>query len=109
MNAHVLHGAWVIVGGGRLLDAHHGRLLGEDSSGLSGRVGRWIVTAPVRCMWREYVCERERERKVCVCVCVCVGVLACEVVRSKLLKSNTKTQRRHYSDVTDDIRAKNHK
>ncbi len=52
VHAHVLHGARVIVGSGRLLYAHHGRLLGQNGSALSGRVGRWIVTAPVKqCAW----------------------------------------------------------
>ena len=48
VHAHVLHGSRVIVGSGRLLYTHHGRLLRQNGSTLSSRVGGWIVTAPVK-------------------------------------------------------------
>ena len=48
VHAHVLHGTRVIVGSGRLLYTHHGRLLRQNGSALSSRVGGRIVTAPVR-------------------------------------------------------------
>ena len=57
VHTHVLHGAWVIVSGGRLLYTHHGWLLGEDGRGLTSGIGGMVVAAPM--VW-----------PVCVCVCV---------------------------------------